>query len=74
LSVPSAWASAAPPQMISSPTLLNAHTAAAIHPDANGLLRGIPMVGTGAGRRAAGGFTHHYGFRHAVIPRPPAGG
>jgi PPE-repeat protein len=76
LSVPSSWA-AAPQQAItpeaSSAGLFgaNAHGGSA---GSGGLLRGVPLVGTGAGRRAAGGFVHRYGFRYAVIPRPPAAG
>ena len=76
LSVPSAWAAAAAPQISSisstaSPGLFGTQAHAAAGPGA--LLRGIPLSGTGA-RRAAGGFIHKYGFRHTVMPRPPAGG
>jgi PPE-repeat protein len=74
LSVPASWA-AAPQQTITaeSPGLLSTHSAH-VHPQTSGLLRGLPLTGTGLGHRAAGGFIHRYGFRHAVMPRPPAAG
>ena len=75
LSVPSAWAAAAPQQISSTASpgwfATQAHAAGAAGPGA--LLRGIPLNGAG-GRRAASGFIHKYGFRHTVMPRPPAGG
>ena len=37
------------------------------------LLRGVALNGAGTGRRSAG-FVHRYGFRHAVMPRPPSAG
>jgi PPE-repeat protein len=39
---------------------------------ANGLLRGVPMGGSGTGGRS--GYVVKYGFRHAVMPRPPSAG
>lgn len=42
-------------------------------PDSNGLLRGVPMGGGRAGGRD-GGYLVKYGFRHAVMPRPPSAG
>jgi PPE-repeat protein len=73
LSVPPSWPAAssaisptAPGGLVGTP----ANAANAGGPGA--LLRGIPM--TGAGRRASGGFVHRYGFRHAVMPRPPSAG
>ena len=75
LSVPSAWAATAPPQISSTASPgwfgTQAHAAGAAGP--GGLLRGIPLNGAG-GRRAAGGFIHKYGFRHTVMPRPPSAG
>jgi PPE-repeat protein len=77
LSVPASWAAAAPQQAIGTeaPGLLGAQAVAHDHPGpASGLLRGVPLTGAGLGRRAAGGFIHRYGFRHAVMPRPPSAG
>ncbi|WP_375487638.1 PPE family protein [uncultured Mycobacterium sp.] len=76
LSVPASWAAAAPQQAIGpeAPGLLGAQTIAHSHPGASsGLLRGVPLTGAGIGRRA-GGFINRYGFRHAVMPRPPSAG
>ncbi|MCV7398723.1 PPE family protein [Mycobacterium fragae] len=71
LSVPSSWPAAssalnptAPAQFVGTPA--NAATG----PGA--LLRGMPMGG--AGSRRSAGFVHRYGFRHAVMPRPPSAG
>ncbi|BCO35981.1 PPE family protein [Mycobacterium heckeshornense] len=75
LSVPPAWAAATPQALeATAPGLLSAHAGGHVHPGASGLLRGIPLAGTGIGRRAAGGFVHRYGFRYAVMPRPPSAG
>jgi len=41
-------------------------------PDSNGLLTGVPISKNSAGR--GGGFLVRYGFRHAVMPRPPSAG
>ena len=42
-------------------------------PGSSGLLRGVPMGGSGRGQRS-GGYVVRYGFRHAVMPRPPSAG
>ena len=42
-------------------------------PGANGVLRGVPMGGTGRGGRGSG-YVVRYGFRHPVVPRPPSAG
>ena len=42
-------------------------------PGSNGLLRGVPMGGSGQGERG-GRYVVRYGFRHAVMPRPPSAG
>jgi PPE-repeat protein len=57
------------PAGLSSP-LGNAQGA---QPGANGMLRGIPMGGSGRGARG-GGYVVRYGFRHPVVPRPPSAG
>lgn len=73
LSVPRSWAAAAPAASLTSPA--PPVTTAAPGDQAKGLLRGIPLTGTGAGQRAAGGaIGQRYGFRHAVMARPLAGG
>ncbi|GFG75758.1 PPE family protein [Mycobacterium botniense] len=71
LSVPPSWVTAPAPQAPGEATL-GGHAVTPVHPGTSGLLRGIPL-GSGAGRRA-GGFVHRYGFRHAVMPRPPSAG
>ena len=47
-------------------------------PQANGMLSGVPMagnagLGAGAGQRGSG-YIVKYGVKHAVMPKPPAGG
>lgn len=71
LSVPPAWAGAAPgtnPAAAATPI-----SSLAARPDTTpaGLLRGLPLSGTG---RRTDGFIHRYGFRYPVVPRPPAAG
>jgi PPE-repeat protein len=73
LSVPPSWAaetSATSP--VGTPAMLARNANAAAGGAPGGLLRGIPMQG--AGGRGSGGFIHRYGFRHTVMPRPPAAG
>ncbi|WP_260861252.1 PPE family protein [Mycobacterium simulans] len=43
-------------------------------PAENAILRGIPMGGAGHAASGGGGFTHKYGFRYAVMQRPPFAG
>jgi PPE-repeat protein len=76
LSVPASWQGATPAAMQEVQLASAARSVAA--PQANGMLNGVPMssgagLGAGAGRRG-GGYVVKYGFRHPVIPRPPAGG
>jgi PPE-repeat protein len=75
LSVPAGWQGSTPAAMEEA-HLVNA--ARPVAPQANGMLNGVPMagnagLGAGAGRRG-GGYVVKYGFRHAVMPRPPQGG
>jgi PPE-repeat protein len=75
LSVPAGWQGSTPAAMEEA-QLVNA--ARPVAPQANGMLNGVPMagnagLGAGAGRRG-GGYVVKYGFRHAVMPRPPQGG
>ena len=75
LSVPAGWPGATPTEM-EEVQLVSA--ARPVAPQSNGMLNGVPMagnagLGAGAGRRG-GGYVVKYGFRHAVMPRPPQGG
>jgi PPE-repeat protein len=75
LSVPAGWPGATPTEM-EEVQLVSAVRPVA--PQSNGMLNGVPMagnagLGAGAGRHG-GGYVVKYGFRHAVMPRPPAGG
>ncbi|WP_096291139.1 PPE family protein [Mycobacterium ahvazicum] len=74
LSVPNAWGNAAPAALEEraiQATTVN-YATSATGPANNGVLQGMPM--TGAGRRAATGFTHKYGFKRNVLIRPPSAG
>ena len=75
LSVPAGWQGATPAAMEEAQLVSAARPVA---PQANGMLNGVPMagnagLGAGAGRRGSG-YVVKYGFRHAVMPRPPQGG
>jgi PPE-repeat protein len=71
LSVPSSWSAASSAlSPTSSAGSVGTPGNAAGSPGA--LVRGVPMSGAGARRSA--GFIHRYGFRHTVVPRPPAAG
>jgi PPE-repeat protein len=75
LSVPASWQGSTPAAMEEAQL---ASAARPVAPQANGMLNGVPMagnagLGAGAGRRG-GGYVVKYGFRHAVMPRPPQGG
>ncbi|SRX95253.1 PPE family protein PPE27 [Mycobacterium tuberculosis H37Rv] [Mycobacterium shimoidei] len=72
LSVPASWAAGNtggnPTTGLSPVTSINAGA----ENSGSGLLRGMPLVS--AGRRVAGGYTHRYGFRYAVVTRSPSAG
>jgi PPE-repeat protein len=75
LSVPAGWQGATPTEM---EEVQLASAARPVAPQSNGMLNGVPMagnagLGAGLGRRG-GGYVVKYGFRHPVMPRPPAGG
>src|ERR1700761_7469583 len=75
LSVPAGWQGSTPAAV---EEVQLASTARSVAPQANGILNGVPMggnagLGAGAGRRGSG-YVVKYGFRHAVMPRPPQGG
>ncbi|OBF61038.1 hypothetical protein A5753_19475 [Mycobacterium sp. 852002-51971_SCH5477799-a] len=75
LSVPAAWASAAPTAP-SVAVALNGATATGAVERATNAVGGVPMTPVGgAGRGAAAHFvTPRYGFKPTVIAQPPAGG
>jgi PPE-repeat protein len=75
LSVPAGWPGATPAEV---EEVQLASAARPVAPQSNGMLNGVPMagnagLGAGAGRRG-GAYVVKYGFRHPVMPRPPAGG
>lgn len=74
LSVPSAWGSApsAAQQSAIQATTVSQVAGSGSGPTNNGILQGMPAGGMG--RRGASGFTHKYGFKHAVLARPPSAG
>jgi PPE-repeat protein len=76
LSVPAGWQGSTPAAMQEAQLVSSARPVAP--PQSNGMLNGVPMagnagLGAGAGRRGSG-YVVKYGFRHAVMPRPPQGG
>ena len=71
LSVPASWQGATPAAM---EEVQLARAARPLAPQSNGILNGVPMSGNAGLGRRGGGYVVKYGFRHAVIPRPPAGG
>jgi PPE-repeat protein len=75
LSVPAGWQGSTPAAMEEAQLVSAARPVA---PTSNGMLNGVPMsgnagLGAGAARRGSG-YVVKYGFRHAVMPRPPQGG
>jgi PPE-repeat protein len=72
LSVPAGWPGATPSALEAEGPVL-ANSVRPIAPTSNALLNGMPMANNLAGRRG-GGFVVRYGFRHAVMPRPPSAG
>lgn len=75
LSVPAAWASAAPTAP-SVAVALNGATAAGAVDRATNAVGGVPMMPTGGAARSAGAHfvPPRYGFKPTVIAQPPAGG
>jgi PPE-repeat protein len=80
LSVPSGWASSTGGMEESATravevNAVNSIAANSDGPESNGILRGMPVTGAGAGRRGAtAAFTHKYGFKRSVLVRPPSAG
>lgn len=75
LSVPPAWAANTVAQATPSPAGPGGSlgvSAAVSKSTTNGMLSGMPT--SGVARRAAGGYTNKYGFRHNVLNRTPSAG
>jgi PPE-repeat protein len=72
LSVPAGWPGATPSAMEAEPAMLT-NSVRPIAPTSNALLNGVPLSNAVNGRRSSG-FVVRYGFRHAVMPRPPSAG
>ncbi len=68
LSVPANWPGATPAEME------EVQLVSSVRPGSNALLNGVPMANGGALGRRGGGYAVRYGFRHAVMPRPPSAG
>lgn len=72
LSVPANWPGATPAAME------EAELASALRPIAapteNAMLNGMPMANAATTGRRSAGYVVKYGFRHAVMPRPPSAG
>jgi PPE-repeat protein len=74
LSVPAAWAGAAPTMPAVAVALNGATTAGAVERATNAV-GGVPMTPVGGAGRGAGAFVApRYGFKPTVIAQPPAGG
>ena len=71
LSVPPGWPGATPAAMEEAQLASTFRPIAT--PTSNAMLNGMPMANAAGGRRGAG-YVVKYGFRHAVMPRPPIGG
>jgi PPE-repeat protein len=71
LSVPANWPGATPAEMEEAQLVSSVRPGVA--PSSNALLSGVPMANSAVGRRS-GGYVVRYGFRHAVMPRPPSAG
>jgi PPE-repeat protein len=72
LSVPANWPGATPPALDEGPAVLS-NSVRPLAPSSNALLNGVPL-GSNLGGRRGSGFVVRYGFRHAVMPRPPSAG
>ncbi|MFZ0903053.1 MAG: PPE domain-containing protein, partial [Mycobacterium sp.] len=73
LSVPASWPGTTPPALEAEGPAVLSNAVRPIAPTSNGLLGGVPMGSNLTGRRG-GGFVVRYGFRHAVMTRPPSAG
>jgi PPE-repeat protein len=73
LTVPAGWPGATPSAVEAEPAMLT-NSVRPIAPTSNAMLNGMPLGSNLAGARRGGGFVVRYGFRHAVMPRPPSAG
>ncbi|MDT5022441.1 MAG: hypothetical protein QOI33_2965 [Mycobacterium sp.] len=71
LSVPPSWPGATPAAVEEAQLASTFRPIAS--PPSNAMLNGMPMANAATGRRSTG-YVVKYGFRHAVMPRPPLGG
>jgi PPE-repeat protein len=72
LSVPANWPGMTPAQM--EEVQLASSVRPGVAPSSNAMLNGVPMANAAALGRRGGGYTVRYGFKHAVMPRPPSAG
>jgi PPE-repeat protein len=72
LSVPASWPGMTPAQM--EEVQLASSVRPGVGPTSNAMLNGVPMANGALGRRGGGGYAVRYGFKHAVMPRPPSAG
>jgi PPE-repeat protein len=72
LSVPANWPGMTPAEIEEAQLVSSVRPGVA--PSSNALLNGVPMANGGASGRRSGGYSVRYGFRHAVMPRPPSAG
>ena len=73
LSVPASWAGSTPPGVAAEEPVTLASSIRGIPPTSNAMLNGMPMGRGVAGQRGSG-YVVRYGFRNAVMPRPPSAG
>jgi PPE-repeat protein len=73
LSVPASWPGATTPSALETEPATLTNSVRPITPPSNALLNGVPMSNAVNGRRSSG-YLVRYGFRHAVMPRPPSAG
>ncbi|WP_292989530.1 PPE family protein [Mycobacterium sp.] len=72
LSVPGNWPGATPAAMEEAELASTFRPIAA--PTENAMLNGMPMANAATTGRRSAGYVVKYGFRHAVMPRPPSAG
>nr|WP_313958269.1 PPE family protein [Mycobacterium simulans] len=74
LSVPQSWVNSTAAAERAAAATVSSNFVSQSSPNGSaGLLRGMPL-GSGIGRRGAGGFSNRYGFRYSVLTRTPSAG
>ncbi|SON62949.1 putative PPE family protein PPE32 [Mycobacterium simulans] len=74
LSVPQSWVNSTAAAERAAAATMSSNIVSQSSPNGTGgLLRGMPL-GSGIGRRSAGGFSNRYGFRYSVLTRTPSAG